>query len=843
MADLSAVEEFVSRLRPAQQRAGQKPQARPARAAGPLAAMAIAAGLLLLAVAALAFVIWQFDAVQNTRRKAFEVALATKNLNIDLLDAETGQRGFVITHDAAFLQPFAAGTASARQSLADLRGTLAGQPGALASLDAVQKLWAQKLAEMQQTVDLVRAGQGDEASRRVADASGKGFMDGIRRELDSLAATSAATIAKAVQDAQMWRQYLLAFACLALAMALAIGAWQVASTGKLVQALRSHQAALADLNDNLETIVDLRTHSLQNVSALLASVTLATFEAIYAKDRDSRMIFANPACLEIIGLGSASVLGFCDAEFHDNRAEAEIVMAADKRIMATGIAETIEEAYTTPGGPRIFLSSKAPLKAADGAIIGIVGISTDITARKDAERQRHLSEQRFRAAVTAFDGIVWTANTLGEVVLAHPQWSALTGQSVEEAAGHGWSKMLHPDDIEPTRIAWTVCLAQKTPFVGEYRVRARDGEFKTMAVRAIPVLDENLDVTEWVGLNIDISGERDTQLRLQEALERVNLALEAAATGAWEIGAGNGARSYFDARVYEIWGLPRDASERDLYRARHPDDRAMIEAALAKLLESPVEDHVELEHRILRPDGEQRWVALRARAIVKAGQPTRVIGTVRDISLRKQQQERIGFLMQELTHRSKNALAVVQAIARQTSAKAASLPEFQKSFEARLNGMAQSLDLLVRHDWTAIDIKDLIKSQLQHHLDARQDKISFEGPQIWLKPEAAQNIGLALHELSTNAAKYGALSGEAGRIAIGWKIDVDAAGSDVFKMHWRESGGPAVETPKTRGFGHAVIHRVVKAALAGESDLQFDPEGLRWDLAIPVTHVVLAKGT
>jgi two-component sensor histidine kinase len=140
-----------------------------------------------------------------------------------------------------------------------------------------------------------------------------------------------------------------------------------------------------------------------------------------------------------------------------------------------------------------------------------------------------------------------------------------------------------------------------------------------------------------------------------------------------------------------------------------------------------------------------------------------------------------------------------------------------------------------------VGVRDLVMSQVGHYLQEQTGQIELTGPKIVLAPEAAQNIGLAIHELSTNAAKYGALSVSTGRVAVAWGCEDDDAGAPCFVMTWREVGGPPVEPPSTRGFGHVVTEQLAARALQGKAKLVFEPEGVRWSIRVPIDQVL--RGT
>jgi PAS domain S-box-containing protein len=211
-----------------------------------------------------------------------------------------------------------------------------------------------------------------------------------------------------------------------------------------------------------------------------------------------------------------------------------------------------------------------------------------------------------------------------------------------------------------------------------------------------------------------------------------------------------------------------------------------------------------------------------------------------DVSGRKEGEAQLRLLMREVTHRSKNLLAVIQAMARQTARGTLSVDGFLDQFSARLQALATSHDLLVQESWYGASLYELVRSQIGHHLDQRGSQVSMDGPPVLLRPEAAQNLGLALHELATNAAKYGALSVPKGKVSITWcKVQKQNGGG--VEITWTEVGGPQVEEPQRRGFGTLVIKRNLSRALDADVDLSFPNEGVRCVISIPETHLTAAR--
>ncbi|HET8974705.1 MAG TPA: HWE histidine kinase domain-containing protein [Pseudolabrys sp.] len=211
-----------------------------------------------------------------------------------------------------------------------------------------------------------------------------------------------------------------------------------------------------------------------------------------------------------------------------------------------------------------------------------------------------------------------------------------------------------------------------------------------------------------------------------------------------------------------------------------------------------------------------------------------------DVTERKEGEAHLRLLLRELTHRSKNLLAVIQAMARQTANHAGSTDAFLKQFGSRLQALAASHDLLVRESWYGASLGELIRSQLSSYLDGNAVQVSIEGPAIALKPEAAQNLGLALHELAINAAKFGALSVPTGRVSITW-IRRETAVDNAVELDWREQLGPKVKTRRKKGFGTMVIERNLARALDAEVNMDFDPDGLHCHIVIPASQILAAR--
>jgi PAS domain S-box-containing protein len=202
-----------------------------------------------------------------------------------------------------------------------------------------------------------------------------------------------------------------------------------------------------------------------------------------------------------------------------------------------------------------------------------------------------------------------------------------------------------------------------------------------------------------------------------------------------------------------------------------------------------------------------------------------------DVTDQKAHEEQVHLLMREINHRAKNMLSLVQAIARQTAAR--NTEDFIERFTERIQALAANQNLLVRNEWRGVDIEDLVRAQLAHFADLVGSRIKVQGLSVCLNAAAAQAIGLALHELATNAGKYGALSVDAGRVEVCWRLD-----GDVFAMTWSEFNGPPVSPPERRGFGSVVVISMVKQTIDGEAELDYVPSGIVWKLTCPAANAV-----
>jgi PAS domain S-box-containing protein len=212
--------------------------------------------------------------------------------------------------------------------------------------------------------------------------------------------------------------------------------------------------------------------------------------------------------------------------------------------------------------------------------------------------------------------------------------------------------------------------------------------------------------------------------------------------------------------------------------------------------------------------------------------------TIRDIRERAQHQQQMQIVMQEMSHRARNLLTNVLAMVHKISHQADDFKQFKTQFAERLQALARSHDVLVERNWSSVPMEELARVQLSPFQEVDGVRLTTSGPDVVVKAKAAEQIGLCLHELATNAAKYGALSAPTGAVTIEWRVDTNGDREQCFRLTWREQGGPAVTKPTRSGFGNLVTHRLVPEMLHGKASLEFAPEGITWKLVCPAAEVV-----
>jgi PAS domain S-box-containing protein len=316
--------------------------------------------------------------------------------------------------------------------------------------------------------------------------------------------------------------------------------------------------------------------------------------------------------------------------------------------------------------------------------------------------------------------------------------------------------------------------------------------------------------------------------RLVESEQRRSMAIAAGKMGSWDWDWING-DWMLDEGQYQIFGVDPQTfrvTPASIQALLHPNDVDELRKAMAQFTKG-ARSH-EAEFRINRPDGETRWcVGTAAATLDKEGRVVRVSGVTVDITERKRAEERQNLLTREVDHRAKNALALAQSIVRLT--RAGDVKAYVQAVEGRINALARVHTILSLSSWQGAEIKKLIVEELAPYSVGGQIKIC--GSEVQLEPATAQTLALALHELVTNSAKYGALSSLSGQLSVMWQVE-----ADNLVLSWEETGGPLVREPESRGFGTRSLMASIESQLGGQALFDWRSEGLVCRLSVPLAQ-------
>jgi PAS domain S-box-containing protein len=475
---------------------------------------------------------------------------------------------------------------------------------------------------------------------------------------------------------------------------------------------------------------------------------------------------------------------------------------------------------------------------------GVVCHFYDLSERHQYEAALRESEATFRAMFDASSvGKIEIDPHTGRFLRVNAAMCKFVGYSEAELLGQTVFDITHSDERERDREAlrrererdYGPDAEQISVFDREKRYIRKDGKAVWARVTANTIRDASGRPLRNTAVVLDVTPRKQAEQDLQASKDRLQLAFDATRLGWWQydllrhIGSG-------DSRFKEIFDLTADEiSIEDLMERVHPDDAERVWADRQAALDPANPKRSASEFRIRRRNGEIRWVEAHRLAYFEgAGFERRAVsfgGTVQDITERKEREEKEHLLMREINHRAKNMLSVVDAIAHQTASR--NPEDFIERFSERIQALSANQDLLVRNEWNGVEIADLVRAQLAHFADLIGSRIALHGPKLRLNPASAQAIGLALHELATNAGKYGALSTDTGRVDIRWGCD-----GHRLAVSWIERDGPPVSAPKGRGFGTIVMKAMAERSLDGAVQLDYAPSGLIWRLTSPAASAL-----
>ena len=357
-------------------------------------------------------------------------------------------------------------------------------------------------------------------------------------------------------------------------------------------------------------------------------------------------------------------------------------------------------------------------------------------------------------------------------------------------------------------------------------------EDRRFLVRVLPYRSVDNFIGGVVMTFLEITSAARAEAALKTSERRFSEAQQLAGVGVWEWSPDTD-QTWWSPTVYDLWGLPKaDAPPDRAARPVHEEDRS---GYLRAIEQARAEGVFDAEWRVVLPDGSVRWLAETGR--LESSQGRRMLGITQDITHRKQTEMRLTLLLGELQHRVRNILGVVRSIVSRTVRSSSSLSDLASRLDGRLQTLARTQAVFTRTGVLSMEIGDIVRDELSA-VGAREDQLTIEGPSVRVRREAAQSFALALHELTTNAVKYGAFAEAGGRLSVTWRIEADG-GEPRLSLEWKESGVRVLDIrPSRAGFGRELIERSLPYELGAETRLEFEPGGVRALIELPLNEDV-----
>ena len=441
------------------------------------------------------------------------------------------------------------------------------------------------------------------------------------------------------------------------------------------------------------------------------------------------------------------------------------------------------------------------------------------------------------------------------IVFVNRAFEKLTGYTRSEILGQN-CRFLQGSETDPEAVSRIRdAVERRVPIEIELLNHRKDGSVFWNRLLVSPVFDEDGELTYFFASQFDVTLERDRLVRLQrdrDALEaevgkraldlsrseeRLRFTLQAGRLGSWTLDldarrlmASDECRRIFGVNPGDPFGYDR------LVATVHPDDRARMQAEMERCIAE--RSDYDIEYRIVTEQGETRWLLVRGQPTYRAdGTPLYMAGVILDFTDRKRAEEHRDLLARELSHRVKNTLATVQSIARQTLRSAATVAEAGTVLEARIQSLAAANDVLTREggDWATLG--EVVSAALKPFGVEQANRFKIGGPKIQLAPRVALAFSLALHELSTNSVKYGALSADRGCVIVSWDI-VRGSQPPHLWFQWEEVGGPEVAEPARKGFGSRMIEWALAKEISGTAEIAYRTRGLVFVAEAPLPAIV-----
>ncbi len=463
----------------------------------------------------------------------------------------------------------------------------------------------------------------------------------------------------------------------------------------------------------------------------------------------------------------------------------------------------------------------------------LLGVALERKRSNEAVRE---TSERYRLAAKATTDAIWDWDLAADRILWNEALTTHFGYTNTETAGTWWKDHIHPEDRERViTVIQAVIAGDQEHWSAEYRFLRASGSEAYIFDRGYVIRDGHGRAVRMIGAMLDLTERKRAEAALRESEEFTRRILESSTDCIKVLDADARLRfmSPGGMEVMEVddFGAIEGCDWRDFWSG--PDHEKAQEAVRIALAGG----NARFQGQTPTMKGRPRWWDVAVTPIPgQEGSVDKLLSVSRDITETKQAEEHQRLLIHELNHRVKNTLATVQSIASQTLRNAATLDEAQTAFEARLFALSRAHDVLTRENWEGASLRAIISEAIAPYSNAREDRLHLRGPDVRLSPRMALALAMALQELSTNAAKYGALSNETGEIQISWTQDSTQTPPHLH-LRWEESGGPPVQAPKRRSFGTRLIERSLGLDLEGDVEIRFAPGGVICTVDAPLEPV------
>jgi len=460
--------------------------------------------------------------------------------------------------------------------------------------------------------------------------------------------------------------------------------------------------------------------------------------------------------------------------------------------------------------------SYSPVADESGVVRGVFCIVNETTERVKADADLRESEERLRAIFAQSAAGIALGDLSGTLISVNDHFCRIVGRTRDELVGMRMQDLTFADDLPENQRLFRHLVETGESFEIEKRYVRGDGSLVWVSNAVSAIRDDQGNMSQAVAISIDI-GER----RRAQDIEK-HLASMIASSNDAILGIDLDMKiTSWNAAAEKLYGYSEEEAVGQTILMLVPDERRDEEPSiLTQIKAGRIVEPYETQRR--RKDGQLVEVLLSVSPICDAN--GNVIGaskTAQDITARKDAERLRSILVNELHHRVKNILATVIAIARQTIGRDKANHEDVEAFTNRLSSLSRAQDLLVHADWQQADLRAIVQQALSPY---PADAFAVSGPSVFLPPKAVVSLSLALHELATNAAKYGALSVLGGQVSISWKFE--RVGDDRLTIIWEECGGPEVMPPARKGFGSTLVERLLAAELKGQTKFSYEKSGV-----------------